>query len=263
MDTCRIASVHFAPLTPQTRPFCNNPYTLPACPLGAEPAILEIEGVIQRDWGSILPGTSKRQEHRWSVLADEIARDLVGWWSGVTTVGRGMNMESHPGVWVVRDRVPVTQGGTAGASHDDLVRDAQGQIRFRPATPEEFKTMWAEDAAENRRADQKYAEWCWSDGNKISNGDKNNQLIPPNYRLAAKHYGLDASWLREAAAMDSQTCPSCGKLVSKHTFVCAYCQQPTDLVKWATWQAAKDAALRDAKAGKLPSPAPINHQLAA
>lgn len=259
MDSCRIASVHFAPLS-KIRVFCGEPYEIELCPLGAEPKVATITGIVQRDWGSILPGTSKRQEHRWQVAALEIARDIVGEWSGVTTIGRGMNANSHPGVWVVRDQVPVTEtktrdNGTERLSYEDLVKDASGQMIYREATPEEFKRMWAEDVEHNREADRRYAEWCWNEGNRISSDNKYNQLIPENYRIAARHYGLDASWLKQAAAMDSKVCPACGMLGSKHTFVCGHCQQPTDIVRWAAFQAEKDAALRGAKETvKLPPP---------
>lgn len=261
MDTCRVASVHFAPLT-KDRVFAGT-YQIDACPLGADPKIIKVEGVIQRDWGSILPGTSKRQENRWVVTSLEIARDIVGEWSGVTQIGMGMNPGSHPGVWVVRDRVPVTETKQRDAdgqrlSYEDLVKDAMGQMVLRDATPAEFEAMWAEDVAHNREADRRYAEWCWNDGNRISNDNKYNQLIPLNYRRAASHYGLDASWLKQAAAIDSKACPSCGHLGSKHTFVCSACAQPTDMLRWAAFQAEKDVALRDAKAGnKLPPPPPV------
>lgn len=230
--------------------------------------MLTVHGEIQRDWGSILPGTSTRQEHRWPVLAREIARDIVGEWSGVTIVGRGMTTNCHPGVWVVRDTVPVTERRLIEnpdgqkVIREDLLKDASGAITFREANATEFATMWDEDLRSNREADRHYAEWCWVDGNRISNDNKFNQLIPANYRLAAKHYDLEASWLKEAAAADSRSCPNCGRPGSKHTFVCGYCQQPTDLARWAAWQAEKDAALRDAKqtGGKLPPPAAPQRQ---
>lgn len=259
MDSCRIASVHFASLS-KSRVFCGLPYEIEACPLGAEPKIVTISPVVQRDWGSMLPGTNVRQEHRWNVEALEIARDIVGEWSGVTMIGRGMSSDCHPGVWVVRDKVPVTETktreiGSERISYEDLVKNAAGQMIYRDAAPEEFQRMWAEDLAHNRAADRKYAEWCWNEGNRISSDNKYNQLIPDNYRTAARHYGLDASWLKQAAAIDSMACPACGRLGSKHTFVCGYCQQPTDVVRWAAFQAEKDTALRDAKAGiKLPPP---------
>ncbi len=260
MDSCRIASVHFMPLD-KARVYYGT-YRIAACPLGAEPKMLKIDRITQRDWGSILPGTSKRQEHRWTVEPGEIARDLVGEWSGVTLIGLGMDPSRHPGVWVVRDQIPLTETkkrevGGEQLSYEDMVKDAQGQMIYRDATTEEFNSMWAEDLQHNREADRRYAEWCWNEGNRISQDNKYNQLIPNSYRQAASHYGLDASWLKQAAAIDSKVCPACGRLGSKHTFVCGYCQQPTDIVKWAAFQAEKDAALRDAKAGKLPPPPPI------
>lgn len=261
MSNCRIASVHFAPVTVK-RNYRGQAYTIPACTLGGEPNILEVRDLIQRDWGSMLAGTNKRQEHRWPVLGEEIANCLVGEWTGTTTVGLGMNPLCHPGIWIVRDRLPATEktqklineGGYI-TYEERLMLDADNRTSFRAASPDECREMWLEDLGMARLADRRYAEWCWADGNRISDNDKHNQLIPPNYKLAARMYGLDASWLKEAASQNSMPCPSCEKLVSKSTIVCQFCQQPVNMERWAAFQAQKDVALRDAK--KLPLQPPV------
>lgn len=265
MSTARIASVHFAPVVAK-RNYRGNHYKIPACPLNAEPIIIEVRDLIQRDWGSMLAGTNKRQEHRWPVLGEEIANCVVGEWTGTTSVGPGMNPECHPGIWVVRDRLPVTQTQQTGivdgeATYEErMILDAENKTSFREASAQEARAMWAEDLEKARYSDRKYAEWCWRQGNHIveiwrRGGEPVPREMPEVYKLAAKQYGLEADWLKEAAASDSRKCPHCGTLGSKHTFICAACTQPVDLEKWATFQAQKDAALRDAK--KLPLPPPL------
>jgi hypothetical protein len=274
MSTCRIASVHFAPVTAK-RNYRGQAYRIPAATLGGEPVVIEVRDLIQRDWGSMLAGTNKRQEHRWPVLGEEIAHCLVGEWTGTTSVGPGMNPQCHPGIWVVRDRLPVTETTQKGiidgevTYEERMVLDAENKTTFRAATPGECAAMWAEDLAAARSADRQYAEWCWRQGNHIveiwrRGGEPVPREMPPVYKMAAKQYGLEAEWLKEAAASDSRQCPHCGALGSKHTFICAHCTQPTDLEKWAQFQAQKDAALRDAK--KMPLPPPLTspgHQAAA
>lgn len=253
----RIASVHFASVT-ASRNYRGEPYFIPPVALGESPKILVCRDLVQRDWGPMLPGTQKRQEYRWLVQGDEIARCLTGQWTGTTTVSLGMNPDCHPGIWIIRDRLPQTEQVPRSFSKEEglafeerMVVDAEKNTVFREATDEEKQLMFEEDLAHARMADRRYAEWCWNDGNRIFEGRKLGKLVPtdmpPNYKLAARHYGLDADWLREAASIDSRACPSCGKLGPKAHFVCQHCTQPTDLDRWAAWQAQKDSALKDAK----------------
>jgi hypothetical protein len=246
MDT-RIASISFQPFE-ATRNYRTAGYRMPAVPLGAPPVFITCRDLIQRDWGAMIPGTQKRTQHRWLVLGEEIARCLVREWA---ESGLGMDPYRHPGVWVVRDKVPVTERVPKAVDNkgdltfeERLVKDDEGQQEFRELTADEQRQTFEQDLFAARAADRAYAEYCWSEGTKISREGKFNYLIPPNYRLAAKQYGLDAEWLREAAAIDSRPCPSCGKLVAKSSFVCMHCQQPTDLERWAAWSAQKEAALR-------------------
>lgn len=256
MSSVRIASISFAPVLAK-RNFRGQPYKMSVVPLGTEPTILVVHDLFERTWETV-QGTSKRQERRWSVIGEEIARDIVGEWTGVTTASVGMNPNCHPGIWIIRDRLPVTEetkktiGGEELTIEEKMVVDATGQQMFRPATEDEKEQMWEEDLAHARMADRAYAEWCWNEGNRIHQakmqGSKQPvpQEMPILYKLAAKHYRLEAEWLKEATASDSRVCGNCGKDGSKHTFVCANCGQPTDLLKWAEFTAAKDAALREA-----------------
>lgn len=260
--TALVASVHFFPVRTK-RNYRGAAYEIPAVPLNSEPKVIQVHSLIQRDWGSMISGTNKRQEHRWPVLADEISHDIVGEWTGNTTVGLGMTPLCHPGIWFVRERLPVIErqqklvNDETITYEERMMLDGDNKQLFRDATREEREQMWEEDLSAARAADRTYAEWCWNDGNRIWDRDKHTQLIPPMYRAAAKQYGLNATWLKEAASSEAFPCPHCGALGSKSTFICQVCLQPTDLEKWAQFQARKDAALAAAGASDKPARKPL------
>lgn len=256
MGITKVASIHFAPVK-TTRNYGKS-FAIPVVPLGSEPFILELDDFMQYDEGPYQFGSGgRRQKTRYVVTAEEQAADIVREW---TESGRGMSAACRPGIWTVRDRLPLTYIDDKGVEVYKL--DPENKQIFRKATAEEFALMWAEDLIFNREADRAYAEWCWNDGNDIAGRTKAGNgymTTPPVYKLGAKQYGLEAEWLKSAAASDSKICPNCGKPTSKLTFVCAFCQQPTDIERWAEYTAKKDAALRDAnnalkRAGQLPPP---------
>ena len=270
-DVCKVASIHFAPVTAK-RNFRGAAYGIDAVELNKDPKILICRTLVQRDEGpyQMGPGGGKRQKLQYVVPAIDIAHDLVGHWTGKTIGAGGMTMERHPGIWVVRDRVPVIEhvqkmvDGENVTSEERMALDADGFQSFRPATEEEFKAMWAEDLAHARMADRAYAEWCWQEGNRIATAWKNPgkepvpREMPPVYKMAARQYGLEADWLKEAAAFDSRLCPNCGAPGNVNHWMCQTCGQPVDLEKWAEWQAQKDFELERArkrvKSGALPPP---------
>lgn len=259
--TALVASVHFYPVKAK-RNYRGASYEIPAVPLNAEPAVIQTHSLIQRDWGPIMTGTNKRQERRDPVLADEIARCLVNEW---TVLGVKMTPDCRPGIWTVRERLPVIQSeqkivdGNMITFEERMMLDGENKQLFRDATDAERKAMWDEDLASARAADRSYAEFCWNDGNRIWDRDKHTQLIPPMYRAAAKQYGLNADWLKEAASSEALPCPRCGTLGSKFTFICAKCLQPTNLEKWAAFEAEKAAAMAEAsRPTRRPLPPPVS-----
>lgn len=267
--TCKIASVSFAPVVAK-RNYRGLPYKIPAVPLGVQPHILNVHDLFERTWETV-QGTSRRQERRWSVIGEEIARCIVGEWTGSTTASVGMNPLCHPGIWIIRDRLPVTEevkamvGGEMLTIEEKMVLDSSTQQMFRDATPDEKQEMWEEDLLAAKMADRAYAEWCWNEGNRIwqawQRGSKEPvpREMPILYKQAARHYGLEAEWLKEAISSDSRLCPYCDKPCSKSTIVCASCNQPINLEAWAELTARKDAALREAnKALRAPVVPPVH-----
>lgn len=242
MSTARVASIHFYELE-KKREIYGGMYYIPPVGLNEPPFILTIEDKVQRDEGPVSggPGGGRRQPLRYHVDGTEIAADIVGEW---TKNGLGLNPDRHPGVWVVRDRLPVVK---EEEGRSVSVLDGFNHQVFRPATPEETKAMWDEDLAHARRADRAYAEWCFMDGNKIGNDVRTRQFVSDAYKAAARHYGFNAEWLKEGSAAEVSPCPSCDTIISKTAMVCPRCQQPVDLDRYATWEAQKSAALRDAK----------------
>ncbi len=243
MALARVASVHFAPVT-ALRDIYGGQYEIPAVGLGQKPVILEVEDKVQRDEGPIStgPGGGRRQPLRYHVDGYDIARDIVGQWS---SNGLGMTPEAHPGIWVVRDRLPVMKKDLLGK--EDYVMDGFGNQTFRPANIQEAKQMFDEDEAAARRADRAYAEWCYVDGNRIAADARNIQFIPKNYKMASRQYGLEADWLREGAALEVKPCISCTRVISKRAIVCPLCQQVNDFERYAVLMMQKDNALREAK----------------
>ncbi len=274
MET-KVASIHFAPVQ-AIRQYRGQLYTMPAAKLNGDPNIITTRDLFQNDEGPLNGGT-KRQKLQYLVKGEEIARCIVGEWTGSTVVGVGMSPVRHPGIWIVRDKLPVIEtqqkiiSGENVTHEEKMVIDAAGTQVFRPATDEEREAMWAEDLAHARMADRAYAEWCWNEGNRIwlawQRGSKEPvpREMPPVYKLAAQHYGLDAEWLKEAASSNHIACPSCEKLISKTAMICQFCNEPPDLQRWAEWKARKDSALAAAvasvsgpqKAGKMPLPPPV------
>lgn len=241
--SARVASIHFSPVHADRSNY-GGMYDIGIVPLGAAPEILIIEDKVQRDEGPIStgPGGGRRAQLRYHVDAYEIAADIVALWSAS---GLGMTPQRHPGIWLVRDRLPLTTKDDKG--NEQFVMDGFGKQVFRSASPEEQRVMWAEDLALNQRADRAYAEWCYVDGNRIAADARNIQFIPENYKRAARHYGLQAEWLKEGAALAVAPCPRCTKIISQNAIICPSCNEPVDLHRYAMWEAEKAAAILDAK----------------
>ena len=258
MGTTRIASVHWFEVTAKRR-YRGESYVIPAAELNGAPRTLETRDLFQNEEGPTMPGTNKRQKLQYLVTGEEIAHCIVGEWTGTTVVGLGMNPDRHPGIWIVRDRIPVIEQGQKIVDgvkltyEEKMVLDAAGSQVFRPATEAEFKEMWDADLAHARAADRAYAEWCWGEGNRIhrawQQGSKEPvpREMPPLYKAAARHYGLDAEWLKEAASSNMKQCEHCDHMIRKDAMLCGNCHQPNDLQKWAAWTAQKEAALLDAQ----------------
>jgi hypothetical protein len=234
----RVASVHFARLYAER--LYGGKFALPAVPLNGEAQIIEIEAHRQTEQGgySTSNDRKKRSVHRYIIEAMDIARDIVNQWAHN---GLGMLDGQRPGVWVVRDFIPELNADGA------QMIDADGKGAFREATPQEQKTMFAEDLVANRKADVEYARWCVMEGNRIAQDVRTIQFIPERYKLAAKYLGMETAWMKPTSAtLEMKTCEYCTSVIPKKAVVCPKCQQITDFEEFGRLEAQKAMAVKKA-----------------
>jgi hypothetical protein len=233
----RVASIYFAPVVAER--LYGGPYKLPAVALGAEPAFLAIADRIQIEEGPFQLGSNGWRSKRQHLVAGEaIASDIVGEW---TASGLGMTQECRPGIWVVRERVPLFQpDGTC-------VMDAEGRAQWRQATDKECEQMWKEDLAAARAADRAYGLMLYTKANAMAEEPKAIPYIPLTAKLAARHYGLEADWLKEGSALDVKSCPYCTKIIPAKAIKCKWCTETVDDEAYAALKAHQAAVLKAAK----------------
>lgn len=233
----RIASIFFAPVKAER--IYGGVYELPAVRLGALPEFLQITDKIQVEQGPYQLGSNgKRSRRQHLVRADTIAHDVVNEW---TQNGVGMTPQCHPGIWVVRERVPLVD------LNGSLQLDADGIALWREAEDIEKEAMWVQDLAAARAADQSYANMLFMQGNAMADDPRLIPFIAANARLGARQYGLDAEWLRDGAALNVKTCAYCTKVIPAAAIKCPKCTEIVDVEGYAVLEAAKQVALKAAK----------------
>lgn len=232
----KVASVYWCRVQAE-RTLYGGYYSIDAVLPGAEPLILEVTDQIQRWEGpySLSPTGTVRSKHSRIVPGEEIAPDIVAEW---TQFGVGMNPQCHPGIWMVRDRVPEL--------YPDGTRKLDGDNRtvWRSATEEERTRMWGEDLDSAKRADAAYAAMLIRKADQDAEDPRKIPFIPEKSRAAAKQYGIERDWLKEIASSDMRRCPYCDTLVSSHVAVCKACHNIVDAELYAVLERKKQAALR-------------------
>jgi hypothetical protein len=231
----RIASIYFARV--QATRLYGGPYEIPAVPIGADPVFLTLDDCVQIEQGPYQLGSNgKRSRRKHLVLGQVIARCLVAEW---TANGILMTPDCHPGIWAVREQVPLmNDNGTPQL-------DADGVAQWRPATEEEKRAMWEEDLIAARRADRAYAESLFMHANAMAEDARLIPFIPRTTRLAAKQYGFEAEWLKEGAALRVKPCPYCTKVIPATAIKCPKCAEVVDVPAYARLEAEKKAYLND------------------
>jgi hypothetical protein len=246
----RIASIYFAPVSAD-RPKFQAQYQIPAVPKGAEPAVIQVEDKIQREEGtysgSQIPG--KRQKLIYRILGEDIAKDIVAQW---TQYGVGMHPQCHPGIWIIRERIPLLhENGSAQV-------DAEGVPQWREATADEQNKMWKEDLENAKRCDAAYAEYLILKGDavdRMEDGDPRKfPGVTESMKLAARQYGIERKWLETLTSADSKLCPYCASVISSKVIKCPHCQSVVDIQRYAQLQAAEAAAVRQATSTAPQSP---------
>lgn len=213
-------------------------YDLPAVPLNGDPAILVVDDKVQRDEGPFSLGQGgRRVQIENPVWGHEIASDIVRQWA---ESGLGMTPECRPGIWVVRDVLPDI--GADGIIKLDIFRR---QI-FLPASERQSRDMWEQDVEFNRRADRRYAEYCFTQGNAWAGEPRLIPFMPKNYIMAARQYGFEAIWMKEGSEQVSP-CPWCTTVIPKVSIVCPKCTQVINFEAFAIMEAKKQRALERAQ----------------
>jgi hypothetical protein len=237
MAAALIASIFFAPVRAER--IYGGPYEIPAVPPGADPVLLQVQDRVQIEEGPYTLGHGgRRQKNRHLVSGESIARDIVNEWTGN---GLGMTPQCRPGIWVVRDRIPLLLDNGVPAT------DADGYGTWRPATEEERLAMWEEDLIAARIADHAYANMLFLAGNAMAEDPRLIPFVPKNARLAARQYGMTAEWLKENAALNVRPCPFCTKIISSGAIKCPSCSEIVNVEAYVALETQRNSAIKAAK----------------
>ena len=171
--------------------------------------------------------------------SEHIAADLVHEW---TETGLQMNGEQHPGIWVVRDRMPIIDEKTGLVMVDD-----EGRAQMRDATQEERAAMWAEDLERNRIAQSQYAHAIWNFWNgKVEATPAVVTAVPKTVKDAARYYGFTSEWFKDPTLAQNLPCPHCTRLISPASVVCEHCTRVVNIAKYAQHEAELKRAVTEA-----------------
>lgn len=237
MGTAHVATIHFHERIVDRKQFQFGTYTLPAVPLGAPPVVIEVPDKIQIDRGPFKDSMRGNQRSivKFPETGQVIAHDIV---HECTASGLGMTEGCHPGIWFVRESMPllheqdVIENGRMMFAQGTQQRDAEGGAMWRPATEAEKSAMWAEDLADAIVSDAAYAEMLIAYANSLDERIW-SKAISPVTKAAAKHYNITTGWNTKAGALERMSCPHCGEQVVKTAAVCRFCTRVVDPVRAA------------------------------
>ncbi len=237
MGTAHVATVHWFPVTVDRKLFGFGVYPLPAVPFGKRPEVIEVRDMVQYDYGPYMESSDKRRRPKkaFPETGQVIALDIV---KHCTERGYGMVRGCHPGIWVVRESMPLLHetdvyiDGRVHFKAGDQQIDAEGSALWRPATPKEAQTMWDEDEAYAREADAAYAMALIEIANGIDEKSW-SKIIFPITKSAAKHYTITTPWNTKAGVLERMPCMHCGEPIIKTAVRCRFCTGIIDPIKAA------------------------------
>ncbi len=252
MSTAHIATIHFHPVKVDRRQFGFGVYELPVVPAGDKPFILTITDKVQIERGPYQESSNRkvRSIRRHPETGQVIANDIV---NSATRQGIGMTHDCHPGIWVVRESMPVIweqdiidEGGHLLHSKGQIQTDAEGTAIWREASEEEKTAMWAEDLAANIAADASYAEWLIQQANAMDERQWAKGITAVT-KAAAAHYKITTDWNTKAGALQRVPCPHCKEQVMKGAVRCRHCSQIIDPEAAALLEARQENSMLKAK----------------
>lgn len=222
--TKQIASLYFLPLSAR-RAYHTDPYTIPAVPRDGKPFLLTVADCYQTEKDVVHNRIEKK-----TVLGEEIAPCLLREWCKSNPE---MSDDCGPAVWIVRDSIPLFEeyrDPLTGETKSRPKLDADNKQVFRPATPEEASSMFAEDrrAAEARQA--AWAEHCIAKGDVLALNPKivEKNLIPDYCFASAKFLGQTPKWTHRMTDTSVVPCRFCKTMISSEAIVCPQCGRDLD-----------------------------------
>ena len=236
----RIASIHFASVHGERSQYAGV-YDIPAVPLGGDPVIIEIKDMVQ-GWEGTYESSNvvgKRRLNRSMIWGEVIAEDLIMEW---TKNGVGRDENSHPGIWIVRDRILET------LPTGQIATDAEGKALFRLPSEEEKMHMWEEDLSHAKAADANYAQYLINyvrGQEKLDRGGK-PLVISPVAKAAAEAYAPESAFLRQGHDLVPRICPYCSDRNPATNVKCKNCHEVIDVPRYAALQAEQKKAVREA-----------------
>jgi predicted nucleic acid-binding Zn ribbon protein len=239
----RIASIYFAPVLAR-RPLYGGYFEIPAVEKNAEPHILVIDDKVQRSQEPS-PDGSTRVMQRYLIEGRDIAVDILREWTAESV---GMTPDCRPGVWIVRDEVPLTQ--PSGLPQ----YDADGKAMWRQASEEERVAMWAEDRKAAEIAQANWADYLIRSGDVLAEDPKQWVLISNLMRVAARHFGKERPWLQELKDNDVKHCQWCTKAIPVFAVKCGFCHEIVDPERYVEMARKRDAVLEQSSASPVRPP---------
>jgi hypothetical protein len=222
--TKTISSIYFIPCHAERHKYAGI-FDVPAVPKGEKPFLLTVTDHVEMEQQPHIVGGHQIPRQ---ILGEEIAACVVKEWA---ENGLGMSPECGPGIWVVRDTIPLTN--ELGVLQIDPLT---GRARNRMATDAERAAMWAEDLAFNIARQERWGEYLIGQGD-ILDADPNKKmaiLISPAMRAAAQYYGRAVKWLdRKIKHDDRRQCPFCLESIATATVICTHCKQVVDQKRYA------------------------------
>lgn len=215
--TKTIASLYWEACHAERTLYGGN-FHLPPVKRGDKPALLTVSDHVQLEKLPYLMGGGQKPV---TIFGEEIAADIVTQWASNAL---GMTPECGPGIWVVRDTIPLT--------HPDgtLMIDAAKRAQFRQATEEEREAMWQEDLQNAVARQAKWGEFLIQQGDIYASDPAGKQviLITGVHRRAAIHYGREREWLHELKDGDRKYCQFCQKPIGTLVVKCPHCSEVVD-----------------------------------
>ncbi len=230
-----VASIFFDD-TRVDRAIYGGQFVLPAVPRGAQPFILAITDHIQMEDLPFISGGGRIPR---VILGEHIAADVV---EHVAMLGRGMSVECGPGVWVVRDQVPMVDQDGA------WIIDAENKPQNRMATEQEKQAMFSEDHAFAHRRQAAYCDLLVGQGDVYASNPKEHILITQRMKKACVYAQRERDWLTDLKDGDVRLCPYCMKSIDARAIKCPNCSEVVDVVKHAEMVARRKRAEKDALA---------------